>query len=73
MKSTRDRAGKMPQRLVVEMVQRLEHHELWKRYVEKRHQMAMLRGHVTALEDMAGSGLVTKKTRGAVKEGQRTM
>lgn len=34
MKSTRDRAGALPCRLVVEMVQRLEHHGLWKRYVD---------------------------------------
>ena len=34
MKSTRDRGGKMPCRLVVEMIQRLEHHALWKRYLD---------------------------------------
>lgn len=34
-KATRDRCGSMPQRLVVELVQRLEHHALWKRYVDR--------------------------------------
>lgn len=65
MKSTRDRGGKMPCRLVVEMIQRLEHHALWKRYVEKRRMMQLKRGEVTAVEDMAGSGAC--KTTKALK------
>lgn len=69
MKSTRDRGGKMPCRLVVEMVQRLEHHALWKRYVEKRRMIQLKRGEVTAVEDMAGSGACkTTKALGGLNQ-----
>eukprot|EP00435_Cladocopium_sp_Y103_P074650 s168_g50.t1 len=69
MKSTRDRGGKMPCRLVVEMVQRLEHHALWKRYVDKRRMIQLKRGEVTAVEDMAGSGACkTTKALGGLNQ-----
>lgn len=56
-KATRDRCGSMPQRLVVELVQRLEHHALWKRYVEKRRRVQLQRHNsVTPISAMPGSG-----------------
>lgn len=59
-RATRDRVGRMPRRLAVELVQRLEHRGLWARYAEKRRRMQR-RGPVTLLEQMEGRCLPSKK------------
>mmetsp|Transcript_37817 Transcript_37817/g.87547 ORF Transcript_37817/g.87547 Transcript_37817/m.87547 type:complete len:628 (-) Transcript_37817:184-2067(-) len=55
-RKTRDRSGRLPTRLVVEMIQRVEDSELWKRYAEKRGRIALERDEATRLEDLPGSG-----------------
>lgn len=57
-RTTRDRKGSMPHRLLVRKVQRLESTDLWNRFSRCKRQMALARprGQCTPLEDLRGSG-----------------